>query len=198
LLNKLLQYYQDTASMDVYQNTTKKLNRYTKSASSPKVVQGDICSVDKVQNGVFCITSMAREVQEPPGSITFVEVLHEWGCSWLWEYMSVEGGTDWIAQAIMAGSLVSVTDWSYMRQLYPNLCLAAFVLECSHGSGRLIGLFKEASKAANAYRGELLGLMAIHLILVSVNWVHNSLSKNVKVVSDCLGALQRVTYLPPY
>jgi hypothetical protein len=59
-------------------------------------------------------------------------------------------------------------------------------------------LFKEASKAANAYRGELLGLMAIRLILVSVNWVHNSLSRNVKVVSDCLGALQRVTYLPPY
>ncbi len=55
-----------------------------------------------------------------------------------------------------------------------------------------------SKKAANAYRGELLGLMAIHLILISVNWVHNSLSGNVKVVSDCLGALQWVTSLPPY
>jgi hypothetical protein len=34
--------------MDVYQNTTKKLNRYTKSALFPKVVQGDICLVDEV------------------------------------------------------------------------------------------------------------------------------------------------------
>jgi hypothetical protein len=107
--------------------------------------------------------------------------------------MSVKGGTDWIAQAITAGSLVAVTDGSYMQQLYPNLCLVAFVLECSHGSGQLIGLFKEASKVASAYRGELLGLMAIHLILVSMNWVHNSLCRNVKVVSDCLGALQWLT-----
>jgi hypothetical protein len=40
--------------------------------------------------------------------------------------------------------------------------------------------------------------MAIHLILVSVNWVHKSLSGSAKVVSDCLGTLQQVTYLPPY
>jgi hypothetical protein len=164
----------------------------------PKVVRGDICLVNKVQPGVFRISSMAREAQEPSGSTTFVEVLREWGCSWLWEHMSVEGGTDWIAQAITARSLVAITDGSYMQQIYPNLCLAAFVLECSHGKGRLIGLFKEASKAANLYRGELLGLMAIHLILVSVNRVHKSLCGNVKVVSDCLGALQRVTFLPPY
>jgi hypothetical protein len=112
--------------------------------------------------------------------------------------MSAEEGTDWIAQAITARSLVAVMDGSYIQQIYPNLCLAAFVLECSHCRGRLIGLFKEATKAANAYRGELLGLMAIHLILVSVNRVRKSLSGNVKVVSNCLGALQRETFLPPY
>ena len=82
--------------------------------------------------------------------------------------------------------------------MHPQLCSAAFVLECAHGHGRLIGSFKEASKAANTYRGELLGLMAIHLILVSVNRVHKSLCGNVQVVSNCLGALQWVTYLPPY
>jgi hypothetical protein len=76
--------------------------------------------------------------------------------------------------------------------------LAAFVLEYSHSRGQLIGSFKEASKAANAYRGELLGLMVIHLLLVSMNRVHKSLSGSAKVVSDCLGALHRMTYLPPY
>jgi hypothetical protein len=40
--------------------------------------------------------------------------------------------------------------------------------------------------------------MAVHLILVSVNRVHRSLHGSVQVVSDCLGALQQVTYLPPY
>ncbi len=112
--------------------------------------------------------------------------------------MSIEGGTDWITQAITAGSLVAVTDRSYTRQLDPCSCSSAFVLECTQGRGRLIGSFKEASRAANACRGELLGLMAVHLILVSMNWVHRSLHGSAQVVSDCLGALQRVTYLPPY
>jgi hypothetical protein len=184
--------------MDIYRNTTKKLNRYTKSATLHRVVQDNICLVDKVQPGIFRIISTAREAQEPPSWTTFVEVLHEWGCSWLWEHMSIKGGTGWIACAITNGSLVAVTDGSYIRQIYPYLCSAAFVLECSHGRGGLIGLFKETSKAANAYRGELQGLMTIHLLLVSVNCVHKSLSGSAKVVSNCLGALHWVTYLPPY
>ena len=40
--------------------------------------------------------------------------------------------------------------------------------------------------------------MVIHLILVSINRVHKSLSGSAKVLLYCLGALQRVTYLPPY
>ena len=52
--------------------------------------------------------------------------------------------------------------------------------------------------AANAYRGELLGLMAIHLLLLSVNKVHPELTGEVDIVSDCLGALSRVSHLPPH
>jgi hypothetical protein len=198
LSNELLQYFHESASINVYKNTTKKLNRYTKCFSTARAEQGDICLVDKIQPGVFCITSTAQEAQDPDKPTTFVDVLREWGCCWVWEHMSVKEGTDWIAQAIMTGSLVAVTDGSYIRQLDPRSCSSAFVLECTQGRGRLIGSFKEVSRAANAYRGELLGLMAVHLILVSVNPVHKSLHGSVQVVSDCLGALQQVTYLPPY
>jgi hypothetical protein len=40
--------------------------------------------------------------------------------------------------------------------------------------------------------------MAIHLIIPSVNKVNSKLTGSVEIVSDCLGALKRVTYLPPY
>ncbi len=40
--------------------------------------------------------------------------------------------------------------------------------------------------------------MAIHLILLSENKLHSNLSGSVKIVSDCLGALKHVTYLPLY
>jgi hypothetical protein len=93
---------------------------------------------------------------------------------------------------------VAVTDGSYIRKLYPNLCSAAFVLECAKGQRQMIGSFSESLTVANAYRGELLGLMAIHLILLSINKINCNLSGGVEIVSDCLGALKRVTSLPQY
>ena len=85
-----------------------------------------------------------------------------------------------------------------MDELYPNLCSAAFVIECSKGQGQIVGSFSERLDVANTYRGELLGLMAIHLILLSVNKIHPELKGEVDIVSDCLGALNRVSYLTPY
>ena len=130
--------------------------------------------------------------------ITFLGVLESWGNTWLWEKMSVSGGTEWIRHSIDDGSLVAVTDGLYIRELYPNLCSAAFVLECSKGQGRIVGSFSERMDVANAYQGELLGLMAIHLILLSVNKINPTLKGRVEIVSDCLGAMKRVSCLPPY
>jgi hypothetical protein len=62
----------------------------------------------------------------------------------------------------------------------------------------MIGSFSKFSQEANAYRGELLGLMAVHLILLSVDWIHGAIAGNMEVVSDCLGALRWVMDLPPY
>jgi hypothetical protein len=121
-----------------------------------------------------------------------------WGNTWLWKHITVHGGVEWLEHAISEGLLVAVTDGSYIHELFPNLCSAAFVLECSKGRGRVCGLFLEALLLSNAYRGELLGLMAIHLILLSINTISPQLLGSVEVVSDCLGALKRVTYLPPY
>jgi hypothetical protein len=103
---------------------------------------------------------------------------------------------NWISKAIQDGSLVAVRDGSYIRQLHPNLCLVAFVLECAKGRGKITRSFSESTLAANA-RGELLGLMAIHLLLVSVNIGHNILVGSEEVVSDCLGGLKPVVHLPP-
>ncbi len=98
----------------------------------------------------------------------------------------------------MDSTLLAVTDGSYIRKRYPDLCSTTFVLECTKGRGRMIRSFSESSQVANAYRGELLGLMAIHLILLSVDRIHRAIARKVEVVSDCLGALQRVMDLPPY
>jgi hypothetical protein len=56
-----------------------------------------------------------------------------------------------------------------MKELYPSLNFAAFVFECTKGRGRLMGTFVKHTRDTCSYRGELLGLMAIHLILLTVN-----------------------------
>jgi hypothetical protein len=61
----------------------------------------------------------------------------------------------------------------------------------------LVVSFAEKSSSANAYRGELLGLMAVHLILLAVNTVHTDLKGSAHIYTDCLGALKRVRDLPP-
>jgi hypothetical protein len=61
-----------------------------------------------------------------------------------------------------------------------------------------MGTFSEGLLVANAYRGEHLSLMAIHLILLSMNKLHRDLLESVEIVSDCLGVLKRVTHLPLY
>ena len=126
------------------------------------------------------------------------EVLKEWGCTWMWKSLRLVGSDDWIKEAIEGGTLVAVLDGSYIKERYPHLCSAAFILECSKGSGRMFGFFPECSQGANAYRGELMGLMTIHLILLAANKVWLSLRGRAVIYSDCLGALGRVANLPPH
>ncbi len=54
----------------------------------------------------------------------------------------------------------------------------------------------EPSKAACSYRGELVGLIAIHLLLLAVNENHPLLQGSVHIYSDCLGALEKVKIYP--
>ncbi len=85
-----------------------------------------------------------------------------------------------------------------MKEIYLHINSVAFVFECTKGRGRLWESFMEHSPDAGSYRGELLGLMAIHLILCGVNVVSPNLRGSVLILSDCLGALNKVEDLLPY
>ena len=127
-----------------------------------------------------------------------MDVLQEWGCTRLWEGMRLTGDDSWLEEAIQDNSLVAVTDGSYMRDKFPTMNSWAFILECTKGRGRLMGDFLEQIIAACSYRGELIGLLAIHLILLSVSRVAPELTGSVHIYSDCLGALEKVKNLPPH
>ena len=94
---------------------------------------------------------------------------------------------------------MAVTDGSSMKALYPDIHLAAFLvlLECKNRMGRIWGSFPELSRCGYNYRGELVGLMAIHLIILATNEANAGPTGRVKIRSDCLGALNKVKNLLP-
>jgi hypothetical protein len=125
------------------------------------------------------------------------EVLLKWQRMWMWYNLQWVGDNDWLLTEIAEVTCIAVTDGSYMKDLYPNINSAAVVLDCLRGRGRIWCSFPEASRMACSYHGKLVGLMAIHLILLAINEVNPGLTGLVHICSDCLGALQKVKNLPP-
>jgi hypothetical protein len=152
----------DGATEEVYV-AGRKQNRFLYLHTQQRGEHDAICSVQSTIDGQqWRLLSTAKIAPQIPTLHSFIEVLQLRGNTWLWDHMTVHGGVKWLDHAIIDGTLVAVTNGSYIRELYPNLCSAVFILECSAGRGRVYGSFSESLLAANAYRGELLGLMAIH------------------------------------
>ena len=190
--------------MDVYgpslvRNYANRPNCWTRSRINiPLNDHGEICSMKDVALAVKSIISHSPRPPTQATQSTFWEVIRGWGNTWMWDSLAIAGDLDWIAASIADNSCVAITDGSYMKELYSYLNSAAFVLEYAKGRGRLMGSFVEKTPNAGSYRGELLGLMAIHLILQSLNEVFTDLRGPIHIYSDCLGALNKVENLPPY
>ena len=190
--------------MDVYTPSlvprySNRPNCFTRSRIDiPLESRGKICTIKQVAIAVIGVLSSIDSAPEKETPESFWDVVRNWGQTWLWDNLVIAGDIEWIADAIRENTLVAVTDGSYMEERYHFLNSAAFIFECSRGSGRLMGSFIEYTPDACAYRGELLGLMAIHLILLGINDFHKGITGSVHIFSDCLGALEKVENLPPY
>jgi hypothetical protein len=157
---------------------------------------GELCSTKRTAEdavAIQCTTVESPEEAEPTG---FLEVLEREGGKWMWDDLTVTGDRDWIVSAIRESTVLAVTDGSFMEELFPDVCSAAFILECSEGRGTITGSFTERSEDACAYRGEIMGLMAIQLILAGVHRSSEVNMGNVDIHCDCLGALGMVKNIP--
>jgi hypothetical protein len=95
-------------------------------------MRGDYATVKESRPGVWKVCLVASLPVRPVPPATFLDVLRGWGHTWLLNEMKVVGGMDWLSWAIAWGTLVAVTDGSYIREHHPDLCSAAFILECKH------------------------------------------------------------------
>ena len=97
-----------------------------------------------------------------------IDLLDEWGGTWMWEKLDYEEDLGWLSEALIAGSLVCVTDGSYDRARARDISGAGWIIYCVRSRKSVRGAFAERSNSASSYRGELLGMLAIHLFLLAV------------------------------
>ena len=74
----------------------------------------------------------------------------------------------WVAKVLRDGDLVCVTDGSYNKKQYPNLCSAGWILVSKKSKRYIAGTLVERSPWANSYRGEMLGMLAIRIFMLAV------------------------------
>ncbi len=92
-----------------------------------------VATVEEITLGTVKVCSVVVLPIRPVPPVNFFDALRGWGQKWILNNFKVTGGTDWVALAIVESSLVAVTDGSYIREHYPDLCSTTFVLECTQG-----------------------------------------------------------------
>ena len=202
---KILTYSGDGEALEWYSPSTlpghtHRPNRWSLHETEVPTTQeapSDICSVREISPGIWCVRGTTSRAPRALPATSWLDVLDDWGDTWIWDNLTVEEDEDWVIESINAGDCMAVTDGSYMEDIDSSICSAAFIFECKRGRGRIHGSFWEQSDVACSYRGELLGLLAIHLILLSIKQAHGIQEGMVDIFSDCLTALWTVEHLPP-
>jgi hypothetical protein len=154
----------------------------------PVHLHGEISTVLEVALGVWKICSRAPTLQMDPAPESLEDVFRKRSCTWLWDDIKWQGDANWLRESIWNEQCIVVADGSYMPHIRTDLCSTAFFFECTAGRGRLVGSFMEFLTTSNAYCDKMLGLMAVHLILLGINELDPTLAGKVTVFG-----LQRCT-----
>ncbi len=70
----------------------------------------------------------------------------------------------WVAEGMMAGTLIWTTNGSYDRKKVADLSGVGWIIFCNATGQRITGSFWERSPTASSFRAEMLGLCALHLL----------------------------------
>ncbi len=87
----------------------------------------------------------------------------------MWEHVKDEDSNmSWARNTMVNGKLIAVTDGSFDRERAKDVSGSGWILLCTASQQTLHGSFYEISPKAESFRGELLGLVAIHTLALAV------------------------------
>jgi hypothetical protein len=110
----------------------------------------------------------------------------------MWDYVSdKESDPLWLKEGLEQGSAILATDGSYSRIKGPHVSRAGWVIARRKTHRLLKGSFYENSRDASQYRGELLGLVALHTIILQICKYYNLQLVRGKIICDSKLALNQ-------
>ena len=135
-------------------------------------ISGLPASVKLMENGDVKMLGTGPFMLEPETLKfrTIWDLLESWGAHWMWEHVSEEDrdkDLSWVREGMLTGTLVWCCDCSYKKKVTPNASGAGWVLYCKKTGNSLEGFFFEISDAAGSYRGEQLGMCAVHHLITA-------------------------------
>ncbi len=112
----------------------------------------------------------------------------------MWEYIK-EGETDipWLKEALTTCTLVGVMDGSYVRHKMKSCSGTGWFLACRSSKKTLRGSFYKVSLATGSYCRELLGLVAIHTLILAVAEYYQPERILGKICCDNMSALNQAS-----
>jgi hypothetical protein len=97
----------------------------------------------------------------------------------------------WIRNALVNGTLIGVTDRSYDRIKASMVNGAGWGLTYTASHQIIHGSFYEISPKAGSYRGELLGLVAIHTFILAIAKFYSLEVVSAKICCNNIAALNQ-------
>ena len=123
----------------------------------------------KAEDTVLMLSTGPAQVQPDSTPQSLVDLVCSWGRAWMWESMPNSGPSfKWAVTVLAEGTGTWVTNGSFMPDTADNVSGAGLLLYCSKTGHKLTGSFYEESKSAGSHRGEQLGLLAIHIVIVAI------------------------------
>jgi hypothetical protein len=125
----------------------------------------------------------------------FWQYLFTWGGEWMWDGVEdPQQDLQWLVDGLKNGTLLCVTDGSYHKKLAPTVSGAGWLICCTSAHKMLRGNFYEISPSASSYRGELLGLVALHTLLLALSIFYEVPVVNGRICCDNIAALKQSSF----
>ena len=145
--------------------------KYLKQRTVPiRVPSCSPASVSEMDGGALQINVTGPALYQPaaPQEKSSIEFLHSWGGTWMWKGLAMPVDKKWLTNAVTNNTLVCVTDRSCSQEKAPDICGDGWIIYCTATKQHISMTLVERLDSTSTYRGELLGMLAIHLILLAI------------------------------